>query len=127
MRKLVRNNHGGSAVEFALVALPVILLLFGIMQTGWLVWADNLLNIAVDTAARCGAVGSITPPCNGSDMISTAQQVFEPLEGATFTANGSSCTTNGGVGLVGTYTVNIAFAFNVTMTAKSCYPKVPKA
>lgn len=124
MRKLFRDNHGGSMIEFALVSLPVVLFMFGIMQTGWLAWADNLLNNAVDTAARCGAVGSTTPPCNGSNMITTAQDVFGPLSGASFAANGSSCTTNGGVGLVGTYTVNIAFVVNVTMTAKSCYPKV---
>lgn len=131
MRKLFRDNRGGSVVEFALVSLPVILFVFGIMQTCWMVWADNLLNIAVDTAARCGAVASTTVPCTCttspcplSDMVTTARQVFGPLSGASFTANGSSCTTDSGVGLVGTYTVNLAFVVNLTMTAKSCYPKV---
>jgi Flp pilus assembly protein TadG len=124
MQKLFRDNRGGSVVEFSLLSLPVVVFLFGIMQTGWLLWADNLLNVAVDTAARCGAVGSTTSPCNGPDLVTTAQQVFGPLSGASFSANGSSCTTNGGIGLVGTYTMNIAFAVNVTMTAKSCYPKV---
>jgi len=125
MRKLFRDNRGGSVVEFALVSLPVVLFVFGIMQTGWLVWADNLLNIAVDTAARCGAVNSLTRPCYGTtDMVKTAQEVFGPISGASFSANGSSCTTDGDVGLVGTYTVNFAFVVNMTMTAKSCYPKV---
>src|SRR5205814_10085366 len=130
MRKLFWDNRGGSMIEFALVSLPVILFMFGIMQTGWLVWADNLLNIAVETAARCGAVDSqtspctcTTSPCSLGDMVTTAQQVFGPLSGASFAANGSSCTTDGGVGLVGTYTVNIAFVVNLTMTAKSCYPR----
>lgn len=122
MRRLLKNNQGASAVEFALVSLPVIVFIFGIMQTAWIVWANNLLNIAVDTAARCGAVSSTTRPCYGSDMVRAAQEVFGPLDGASFSANGSSCTTDGGVGLVGTYTVNIAFVVNVTMTAKSCYP-----
>jgi Flp pilus assembly protein TadG len=124
MRKLFQDNRGGSVVEFALVSLPVVLFLFGIMQTGWMVWADNLLNIAVDTAARCGAVGSTTAPCNGNDMVTTAQQIFGVLNGASFSANASSCTSDGGVGLVGTYTINIAFVVNLTMTAKSCYPRV---
>ena len=57
-------------------------------------------------------------------MVTAAQQVFGPMDGATFTANGSSCTTDGGVGLVGTYTVNIAFVVNLPMTAKSCSPRV---
>jgi Flp pilus assembly protein TadG len=123
MQKLFRDNRGGSVVEFSLLSLPVVVFLFGIMQTGWLLWADNLLNVAVDAAARCGGVGSTISPCN-ADLVTTAQQVFGPLSGASFSLNGSSCATNGGIGLVGTYTMNIAFAFNVTITAKSCYPNL---
>jgi Flp pilus assembly protein TadG len=119
MRKLLRNTGGAAAVEFALAALPLITFVFGIMQLAWIVWANNLLNIAVDTAARCGAVQSTTPPCNGSDMISTANRVFTPINGASFTAN-----TCSGVGLVGTYTVTILFIADLTVTAKSCYPTV---
>src|SRR5215813_14222723 len=107
MCRLLKNDRGAAAVEFALVSLPVIVFIFGIMQTAWIVWANNLLNIAVDTAVRCGAVGSMTRPCYGNDMVRAAQEVFGPLDGASFSAIGSSCTTDGGVGLVGTYTVNI--------------------
>ena len=74
MRKLIRDNRGGSVVEFSLLSLPVVVFMVGIMQTGWLLWADNLLNVAVDTAARCGAVGSTTSPCNGPALVTTAQQ-----------------------------------------------------
>lgn len=119
MWKLIRNDYGGAAVEFALVSLPVIYFIFGLMQTAWIVWADNLLNIAVDTAARCGAVGSTTPPCNGSDMITTANKLFGPITGASFSTN-----TCAGVGLVGTYTITILFVSDLTLTAKSCYPSV---
>ena len=121
MRKLLRNNRGGATVEFALVSLPVIFFVFGIIQTAWIIWADNLLNIAVDTAARCGGVGSTTAPCAGTDMISAANQVFAALGGATF-ANNTSCSS--GVGLVGTYNVTIGWVVNLTITAQSCYPSV---
>jgi len=123
--KLFRNNRGAAAVEFALVALPVMLFILGIMQTAWIVWIDNLLQVSVNTAARCGAVNSITLPCTGgttANMITTANKVFGPLSGATFSANGSSCST--GTGLVGTYKVSIVFVVNLTVTAKSCYPTV---
>ena len=119
MLRLLRNNRGAAAVEFALISLPVIAFIFGIIQVTWMVWANNLLNIAADTAARCGAVGSTTPPCNGGDMITTANQVFAPLTGASFSAN--TCTS--GVGLIGTYSVTMVF-LDVTLTAKSCYPTV---
>ena len=125
---LLKNNRGATAVEFALVALPVCTLVFGIMQTAWIIWVDNLLHAAVDTAAQCGAVNSTTSPCGGSgsmNMINTATAVFQPVSSSTapFT-NNSSC---GGSGLNGSYNVSIgigSLAVNITVTAKSCYPTV---
>jgi len=125
MKKLFRDSRGGAMVEFALVALPVLVFLGGIMQTGWVVWVDNLLQVSVDAAARCGAVNSTTSPCAGgttANMISTANQVFGPMSGASFSANTSGCST--GTGLIGTYTMNFLFVINLTVTAKSCYPTV---
>ena len=125
MRKFLKDTHGGALVEYALVSLPVLVFVFGIMQTAWIVWVDNLLQMSVDAAARCGAVGSLTSPCAGSttaDMIQTANTVFEPLSGASFSVNNSSCSS--GTGLVGTYEINFLSVINLTVTAKSCYPSV---
>lgn len=126
MMKLLKNNHGATMVEFAIVALPVFVLIFGIMQVGYVLWIDNLLHVSVNDAARCGAVNSSTSPCVGSgsaNMITTANTVFRPMSGATFN-NNASCTADGGAGLVGTYRVVFPayFLFNLTLTAQSCYP-----
>ena len=124
MRTVFRDNRGAAIVEFAIVALPVFVFILGIIQTGWLVWVDNLLHVSVDAAARCGAVNSTTTPCVGSstsNMITTANTVFLPLNGASFVTN-PNCT---GAGLVGTYNATIVFVVNLTFTAKSCYPTVP--
>jgi Flp pilus assembly protein TadG len=121
-----KNNRGAAAVEFALVALPVIIFILGIMQTAWIVWADNLLHISVDTAARCGAVNSLTPPCNGKSlpqMKATAVTVFGHLTGAKFQNNGT-CTADQGAGLHGEYDATILFVVNLALTADSCYPTV---
>ena len=74
--KFLRNNGGAAAVEFGLLAVPVIGFILAIIEFGWVLWIDNALNIAVDTAARCGAVQSTTTPCNGTDMVTTANTVF---------------------------------------------------
>lgn len=114
-------------VEFALVALPILGFMVGLMQTAWVVWTDNLLHVSVDTAARCGAVlTSTTLPCYGntlSDMQQTANLVFQPLSGATFSSN-MTCANNNGAGLIGAYNVNFLLVVNLTLTAKSCYPTV---
>jgi Flp pilus assembly protein TadG len=128
MKRLFKNNRGTAPVEFALVSLPVLMFICGVLQISWVIWTDNLLQMAVDTAARCGAVqtdpSNTTLPCYGpttAQMIQTANLVFEPLSGAAFN-NNSSCS--GGSGLAGSYTVNIAFVVNLTLTANSCYPAV---
>jgi Flp pilus assembly protein TadG len=135
-----RNNRGAAAVEFALAALPLMAFVIAIIQFGWIVWIDNLLHISVDTASRCGAIGSTTSPCNGfgpvnggsiANMITAANTVFQPLTGATFTDNTSCSVRAGGLqgtGLVGTYHIGIGlgvFAMNLTLTAQSCYPTPP--
>jgi len=125
MRKLLKDTRGGALVEYALVALPVLMFTVGIMQTAWIIWANNLLQVSVDAAVRCGAVGSTTTPCAGgttADMITTANRVFVPLSGASFNADTSTCSSP--YGLVGTYEISLAFVVNLTITAKSCYPSL---
>jgi Flp pilus assembly protein TadG len=121
-----KNNRGAAAVEFGLVALPVLLFILGIIQTGWVLFADNLLHVSVNAAARCAAVKSTTSPCNGGtvpEMISTATTVAAPLNGIKFQNNGT-CTSDGGAGVTGTYTVNILYVINLKLTATACYPTV---
>jgi Flp pilus assembly protein TadG len=126
MWKLIRNNQGASATEFAIVILPVMFFMIGIIQTGYFVWANNLLHAAVDVAARCAAVNSTTAPCAASDMVTAANAVFAPLSGASFTGNTLTATCNGN-GLTGTYQVSIGFIINLTLIANSCYPTVVRS
>jgi Flp pilus assembly protein TadG len=127
MNNIFRNSRGATPVEFALAVMPVLMFILGIMQTAWIVWADNLLQVSVDTAARCGAINSTTSPCAGSgyaNMVYTAHQVFQPLSGATFVDATSAPACTSGTGLIGTYTINIVFVVNMTVTARSCYPVI---
>jgi len=137
------NNRGAAAVEFSLVALPVIGFIIGIILFAWAVWIDNLLHIAVDTVSRCGAVGSTTSPCDGAgpvdggstaNLISTAATMFQPLtpDATTFKDN-TDCSVDAGTGLQGTgvkgsYHISVGlgvFSINLTVNANSCYPTVP--
>jgi hypothetical protein len=128
MRNLIRNDRGTAAVEFAVVALPVILFILIIIQTACIVWAENLLHIAVDAATRCGAIStSSTSPCAGSgltNMEKTANAVFAPFVGAPPNWSLNASCSAGSTGLVGTYKVSILSIVNLSLTAKSCYPTV---
>jgi Flp pilus assembly protein TadG len=56
MKAFGRSNSGASAVEFALAAPFLFLLLFAIIEFGRAWWAKNSLQYAVERAARYGVV-----------------------------------------------------------------------
>jgi Flp pilus assembly protein TadG len=47
-----RDQKAATAVEFALIALPFIALMFAILETGYLYFAEQILETAVDDTAR---------------------------------------------------------------------------
>jgi Flp pilus assembly protein TadG len=52
IRRFVRRKDGATAVEFALVAAPFMALLFAILQTGLVFFANQTLETAVADASR---------------------------------------------------------------------------
>ncbi|WP_374575443.1 TadE/TadG family type IV pilus assembly protein [Phenylobacterium sp.] len=52
LRRFARARRGATAVEFALVALPFVMLLFGIMELAAVFLASATLDLATDRAAR---------------------------------------------------------------------------
>jgi len=51
-----KDEDGASAVEFALVAAPLIALLFGSVEFARLYWTDHALTRVATEAARCVAI-----------------------------------------------------------------------
>lgn len=52
LRRFHGDADGATAVEFALVAIPFLALLFAIIEVGLLFFADNSLDYATNNAAR---------------------------------------------------------------------------
>jgi len=65
MKHRSRRTRGQALVEFALVVPMFLLLIFGIIDVGRYVYANNSLNQAAREAARVGAVIS-RPTCSAS-------------------------------------------------------------
>ena len=51
-RRFARHQGGAAAVEFALILLPFLALMFGIMETALVFFADQTLETAVADSAR---------------------------------------------------------------------------
>lgn len=121
---LLRDRGGASALEFGLVALPLLAFLFGIIETGRLLWIQNALHYAVQAAARCATID--TTVCdNPADTANfAAHSASVALSPSVFTASvntGNSCNQ-----VAASYptALNIPLvSVSVTLTASACYPK----
>lgn len=122
-RSMARED-GSSAIEFALVFPVFILMVLGIFETGRALWTQSLLNYAVQTAARCGAIDTTT--CGSSSATVTyAVQNSSPLSipGGDFTVTTPSCGNQVAVAYPFTTVVPQLLPFDVTLSAQACYPK----
>src|SRR5262249_62261572 len=66
-RRFARHQRGAVAVEFGLILLPFLALMFGIMETALVFFADQTLQTAVSDSARLIMTGqapkqSLTAP-----------------------------------------------------------------
>lgn len=75
MRRLVQGSTGQALAEFALVVPIFLLLLFGIIDLGRLVYTANALSNGAREAARAGSVGTRPPECNGLSREVCIQRV----------------------------------------------------
>jgi Flp pilus assembly protein TadG len=68
-RRFARRDDGAAAVEFALILVPFLALMFGIMETAMVFFADQTLETAVADSAR---------------LIMTGQAQTQSLNATTF-------------------------------------------
>jgi len=131
--RLWRRTEATAALEFALAAVPLMLLILGIIEVGLLFWSQQALQgVAIDTA-RCAGLGSCSSP--------SAVQSFAVTEAAsrglnTLTTSAVTVTTGTDAeALCGNTTarvVNISMSYQYNsitfipltrnLTATACYP-----
>lgn len=137
--RLLQCRSGASAIEFAILALPIFLLLFGSVEAGRAYWTSQAVKDVATSVARC--IGVASPECvkdgdfdrerSVSYAISSARGLGVPLSPASVTIKeNSTCAGIGGfavvtishrfsspVGLLGKM-----FADGITFEKSACYP-----
>lgn len=93
-------QRGVSAVEFALIAPLMILMLFGAMEICLLVTVDRKTTIAASTLGDLAAQTDIVSCVELAQIGAVTRQVFEPYSGADATLVVASLTLNGGAAKV---------------------------
>jgi len=82
-----RDERGASAVEFGLVLIPMLYLIFGVIQYGWYFYAMQSGSSAVGDAARRIAVG------NCQTLAQAQTLIYNDLGAATTASSSSGVTT----------------------------------
>lgn len=121
LRRLRAAEHGGTAVEYAMVLPAFITLIVGGLCAGNLAFAANSLHYAVEDAARCASVNSTV--CTSTSAIATYAQgrYFGPQISPSFNYSTAGCGHT--VSATATYPIILAAAtLNVPISASACYP-----
>lgn len=121
--RLLRSRSGTTALEFAFVALPFIMLIVGIMEFSRIVWTQSALQSAVEKAARCAAVNETL--CTGSDQIRTfiLSRTLAPLDALEVAyAVNANCGAEVRASANFAFVVSLFSPSSMTLTAQSCYP-----
>lgn len=139
LRQFVRHQGGASALEFALVSVPLLLIIVGTVEYGRALWTQQAMQSLAISTARC--IGVQQTQCTNSGtysanktstwVIGEAAKLGVPLQAANITVDASTTCR----GVAGFATVAISFVFvsaapqfitalvlGPTLRADACFP-----
>ncbi|MDR3474292.1 MAG: pilus assembly protein [Devosia sp.] len=141
---LRRDERGTSALEFAIVAIPLMAFMFGILEFGRAIWIEEALQSTATTVARCmglkltgcASSGTYSATLTSAYAITVAQQWDVTLTTANIsTTNATSCP--GMTGSTSYALVTLTYPFSTVaaslvpalasknVTGQACYPIDP--
>lgn len=122
-RRLLRSRAGTTAVEFALIGLPFVMLIFGTVEFSRLIWTQSALQFAVERAARCAAVNTLV--CGTLSQIQqyAGSQMLAPgVPNSSFSYSLPSCGKQVSAAVQFVFLASSFLPSSVTLSARSCYP-----
>jgi Flp pilus assembly protein TadG len=136
MRRLLQDEHGGTVIEFALLGPALIVMLFGLIETGRLFWTQHTLDEVAYSTVRCM---SISTDCDDQ----AAQQDFAIARAGAYgialaAANVAVQTNTTCKSFAGSNRVVIDAVFSSVMTelvpqfpdaveAEACFPRLAES
>ncbi|RUT30227.1 pilus assembly protein [Arsenicitalea aurantiaca] len=143
-QKFLLDRTGASAVEFALIIGPLLLLLFGSIEFGRYLWTRQALQETAIAGARCLAVPQSECMLSGTYNAATARTHVQSIargwgialadQGVTLEPDVSCAGTSGFSRVVVSAPFNspvpqvmTALTGAETISASACFPNVPEA
>ncbi|BCJ92406.1 hypothetical protein IZ6_31410 [Terrihabitans soli] len=142
IKRFARDRRGASAVEFALVLLPFLVFVFGVMEFGRAMWTREALESVASAGARC--MGVLHDSCalsgayNKDRTVSYVQRRARELQveipvGGILLSNNTTCSNVTGFSRVAlTYNFKTfvplilpRFKNGIPLNVASCFPNQP--
>ncbi len=125
-RLLPRDRRGVVSMEMGLVALPLTLFLFGVVEMGMVIRMKSALQFATTNAARCSAINVAT--CGTTDATKAYAQT--QTQGVSVAASVFTITTEScGRKVVATVPFPVSaqsiLKTGLSLSAQACYPLQP--
>lgn len=115
------NQHGTTAVEFAIVAPVFIVLIIGLLYVCMALFAVGSLHYAVEEGARCASVKTVVCANANATLTYTKNHYFGPNSSPTFTFAALACGNS--VSGSANYAMDLGLTkFTVPITATACFP-----
>jgi Flp pilus assembly protein TadG len=142
LKRFTACPSAATAVEFGMVALPLILMIFGIMEFGRAMWTREALQQSAIAGARC--IGLVQSGCGTAGVYSASlAQSYTQAQAAAWavtvpTANITVSESTTCAGIAGFSQVAITYTFKtvvpllipslsagVPLSAVACFPNNP--
>lgn len=121
---LFSDRRGVTAVEFSLILPALLLLLFGVVEFGRLLWTQSALHFAVEEAARCATVDAAN--CGSASAVQSfavARAAGLGLQNSVFSLTSPACGNQVSASYPFPFVLATLFPYSITLTAQSCFPK----
>jgi Flp pilus assembly protein TadG len=126
LRPLAADRRGATAVEFALIATPLLLFLFGIEETARIMWTQSAINMAVEDGARFSSVSGAVGSCGAAGTVTSyaaSHALGLNLPAGDFTATAPACGCQVTANVPFTPIVPKLVPYSITLTASACFPQ----
>src|SRR5437868_11062991 len=123
MMRLHHNAAGSTAVEFALTLPLLLTMLFGIIESGKMVWTQQSLQHGAQMAARCAAIDTIK--CKTSQQVaafaSSTAWGINP-DPSLISVTDQVCGSQVVISYPYSFLYEIGTGWTLTLHATSCFP-----
>lgn len=123
---LQRDRRGVISMEMGLVALPLTLFLFGVVEMGMVIRMKSALQYATTNAARCSAINVAT--CGTFDATKTyalTQTQGVSVATSAFTVSTETCGRKVVATVAFPVSAQSILKTGLSLSAQACYPLQP--